>query len=90
MFAYASAFNGDISGWDTSKARDFVSQWHDPLLHFYHEHIAAINTFDLLIFHDTNLSILLFYTLHSPTCLLMQVPLMETSVAGILLKQGIL
>jgi surface protein len=74
MFYQASAFNGDISGWDTSSATRFVSQWHDPLLHFYHEHIGAIDTFDLLIFHDTNLSILLFYTLHSEQCFIKQVP----------------
>jgi surface protein len=85
MFYQASAFNRDISKWDTSKVTTFVSQCHDPLLYFYHEHIGAIDTFDLLIFHDTNLSILLFYTLHSAQCLMVQVPLIETSVAGILL-----
>jgi surface protein len=63
MFSFAKKFNRDISGWDTSSATDFVSQSHDPLLYFYHEHIGAIDTFDLLIFHDTHLSILLFYTL---------------------------
>jgi surface protein len=87
MFSRSIAFNKDISDWDTSNATDFVSQWHFPLLDFYHGRIEAIDTFDLLLFHDTHLSILLFYTLHREQCFIVQRPLMETSVVGILLVQ---
>jgi surface protein len=34
MFTEASSFNGDISGWDTSKVTGFVSQCRDLLVCF--------------------------------------------------------
>ena len=69
MFADASAFNGDISGWDVSQGTSFVS-----ILHY--------NCFVFILTNRLTIIFILFVVIRFRDTCLLDPPLMTISVDG--------
>jgi surface protein len=83
MFEGASAFNQDISKWNTSSATNFVSQWRELLICFvWFAHWR--DWYILFVVIPWYSSTLLLHTSHRITCLMVQVPLIKILAGGIL------